>query len=94
MIDIKLVREKPEVLKEGLIRRQMDPGVIDQLAALDEKHRLVLTQVETLKSERNKVSKEISSTKDAGEREVRVKAMREVGDRIAKLDEDVEKSRH
>jgi seryl-tRNA synthetase len=91
MIDIKLVREKPEFLKEGLIRRQIDPGVIDQLAALDEQRRLVLTQVETLKSERNKVSKEISLTKDADERESKVRAMREVGDRIAKLDEDVKK---
>ena len=89
MIDIKLVREKPEFLKEGLKRRQMDPSVIDQLAQLDEKRRLVLTEVETLKAERNKVSKEISATKDAKERETRVSAMRDVGDRIARLDEEV-----
>ena len=89
MIDIKLVREKPEFLKDGLKRRQMDPAVIDQLAQLDEKRRLVLTEVETLKAERNKVSKEISATKDAKERETKVSAMREVGDRIARLDEDV-----
>ena len=89
MIDIKLVREKPEFLKDGLKRRQMDPAVIDQLAELDEKRRLVLTEVETLKAERNKVSKEISATKDAEEREAKVSAMREVGDHIARLDEDV-----
>ena len=89
MIDIKLVREKPEILKDGLKRRQMDPAVIDQLAELDEKRRMVLTEVETLKAERNKVSKDISTTKDAKEREEKVKAMRDVGDRIARLDEEV-----
>ena len=91
MIDIKLVREKPEFLKDGLKRRQMDPGVIDRLAALDEERRLVLTEVETLKAERNKVSKEISAIKDAREHEAKVSAMREVGDRIAQLDENVKK---
>ena len=89
MIDIKLVREKPEFLKDGLKRRQMDPTVIDQLAQLDEKRRTLLTEVETLKAERNKVSKEISATKDAKEREAKVSAMREVGEKIARLDEDV-----
>ena len=89
MIDIKLVREKPEILKDGLKRRQMDESVIDQLAELDEKRRMVLTEVETLKAERNKVSKDISTTKDAKEREEKVKAMRDVGDRIARLDEEV-----
>jgi seryl-tRNA synthetase len=89
MIDIKLVREKPEFLKDGLKRRQMDPAVIDQLAQMDEKRRTVLTEVETLKAERNKVSKEISATKDTKERETKVIAMREVGDRIARLDEEV-----
>jgi seryl-tRNA synthetase len=89
MIDIKLVREKPDFLKDGLKRRQMDPVVIDQLRKLDEKRRLQLTEVEILKAERNKVSKEISATKDAAVREGKVSAMREVGERIALLDEEV-----
>jgi seryl-tRNA synthetase len=68
MIDIKLVREKPEFLKDGLKRRQMDPSVIDHLAELDEKRREVLTKLEVLKAERNRVSKLVSTAKNPEER--------------------------
>ncbi len=89
MIDIKTVRENPELLKDGLKRRQMDTAVVDTLAKLDERRRQLLTQVEELKAERNKVSKEISATKDKGERETKIAAMREVGDKIDQLDAEV-----
>ena len=68
MIDIKLVREKPEFLKDGLKRRQMDPAVIDQLAKLDEKRREILTKLEVLKAERNRISKLVSTAKNQEER--------------------------
>lgn len=68
MIDIKLVREKPEFLKDGLKRRQMDPSIIDHLADLDEKRRIVLTKLEVLKAERNRVSKLVSTAKNQEER--------------------------
>ena len=45
--------------------------------------------METLKAERNVVSKEIGRMKDAAEREAKVAAMRVVGDKIAALDKEV-----
>jgi seryl-tRNA synthetase len=56
---------------------------------LDEKRRSLLTQVEALKAERNAVSKEIGKMKDAAEREKKISAMREVGDKIAAIYKEV-----
>ena len=89
MIDIKLVRDNPAVLKESLSRRRMEPVVIDEIAALDEKRRALLTEVEELKADRNTASKEIGKTKDKEEREKKIAAMRTVGDRITELDQQV-----
>src|SRR6185503_14672947 len=69
--------------------RQMDASPIDDILRLDEKRRSLLTQVETLKAERNTVSKAIGGMKDAAEREHKIAAMREVGERIATLDKEV-----
>ena len=89
MIDIRLVREKPDILRTALKRRQMDPSIIDRLSAEDEERRKVLTDVEKLKAERNRVSKEISTAKDPEGRQSKIDAMREVGEEIARLDEQV-----
>jgi seryl-tRNA synthetase len=87
MIDINLIREEPELVRQALRARQMDPGPVDQILDLDERRRAQIQEVETLKAERNVVSKEIGRMKDKAEREARIEAMREVGDRISALDE-------
>src|SRR4030095_2433712 len=89
MLDINLIREKPEVVRTALKNRQMDSSSVDEILKLDEKRRTLLTEVEQLKAERNSVSKEIGQMKDAAERETKIRAMREVGDRIAVLDKQV-----
>ena len=89
MLDINLIREKPEVVRKALQDRQMEAGPVDAILQLDEKRRALLSQVETLKAERNTVSKEIGKMKDAAERETKVAAMRVVGDKIAALDKEV-----
>ncbi|NTW03809.1 MAG: serine--tRNA ligase [Oscillochloris sp.] len=86
MLDIKLIREQPEVVRAGLRRRGDDPAQIDALLAVDERRRTLIKEVELLKAERNAVSKEISKMKDPTEREAKITAMRAVGDKIAELD--------
>jgi seryl-tRNA synthetase len=86
MLDIRLIREQPEVVRQGLRRRGDDPAQVDALLTVDERRRTLIKEVEALKAERNTVSKEISKLKDAAEREARIAAMRAVGDRIAELD--------
>lgn len=88
MLDIQAIREDPEAIKQALSRRGLATP-IDDLVSLDAHRRQLLTQVEQMKAERNKVSKEIGKMKDPAERDARIKAMREVGTKIDDLDGQV-----
>ncbi len=87
MLDINLIRETPEIVRKSMRDRQMDPAPVDQAVALDMERRKLLGEVEVLKNERNRVSKEIGRSKDAAERQSKIDAMKGVGDQIAALDE-------
>ncbi len=89
MLDINLIREKPNLVRTSLKNRQMDPAPVDAILELDERRRSLLTQVETLKAERNAVSKDIGKMKDDTARERKIAAMRDVGDRITGLDKEI-----
>jgi len=89
MLDLNLIREKPDLVRRSLKNRQMEASSVDDILRLDEKRRALLTQVEALKAERNVVSKEIGKLKDAAEREQKITAMREVGDKITAFDKEV-----
>jgi seryl-tRNA synthetase len=89
MLDLNLIRENPDLVRTALKNRQLDASPVDEILRLDEKRRSLLTQVEGLKAERNAVSKEIGRSKEAAEREQKIAAMREVGDRITSLDKEV-----
>jgi seryl-tRNA synthetase len=89
MLDLNLIRENPDLVRTALKNRQMEVSPVDDILRLDEKRRSLLMQVETLKAERNVVSKEIGKLKDAAERNQKIAAMREVGDKIASLDKEV-----
>ncbi|HSL46710.1 MAG TPA: serine--tRNA ligase, partial [Anaerolineales bacterium] len=86
MLDLNVIRETPDLVRTALKNRQMDPSPVDSILRLDEKRRALLTQVEALTAERTAVSKEIGKSKDAAEREQKIAAMREVGDKISTLD--------
>ena len=89
MLDIDLIRKEPDRVKAGLVKRNMDPAMVDQTRQLDERRRLLLVEVETLKAERNAASKEIGGMKDKAAREAKIAAMRSVGDKINALEQDL-----
>ena len=89
MLDINLIREQPDVVRQALKIRQMNPGVVDDLQQMDARRRALITEVESLKAQRNAVSKEIGKSKDAAERQAKIEAMRQVGDQIDALDVQV-----
>ena len=89
MLDLNLIREHPDLIRTALKNRQLDASPVNDILRLDEKRRLLLTEVEKLKAERNTVSKEIGKMKDAAEREKKIVEMREVGERISELDKEV-----
>ncbi|MBT3314320.1 MAG: serine--tRNA ligase [Anaerolineae bacterium] len=89
MLDIRLIRENPDVVRQGLEKRQADAEVVDSVIALDERRREILGEVEKLKAERNTVSKEIGRMKNAESRQEKINEMRAVGDQIKDLDDDL-----
>ena len=89
MLDINLVREQPDVVREALQKRNMDTAVVDEMAALDVQRRSLLVEVEALKAERNTVSREIGKMKDKDARQAKIAEMRSVADKITALDKQV-----
>jgi seryl-tRNA synthetase len=68
MLDIKLIRENPERIKERLMYKQVDCSkAIDRIMELDAERRDLIYKTEGCKSEQNKVSKQIPAMKKAGE---------------------------
>lgn len=83
MLDIRLIREQPDVVKAGLATVGVDAAEVDALLALDAERRAAIQKVESLKAERTKASKRIGALKDPTEREAAIAAQQGVGDAIA-----------
>jgi seryl-tRNA synthetase len=90
MLDIKLIREKPDFVRQRLATRGAgDEARIDELLKLDEERRKILSTVESLKAQRNRVSKEIGALmaqKKAAEAEAKKNETRDLGEQISGLD--------
>ena len=65
MLDLRLIREDPERVKAAIATTYME-APLDEIVALDERRRALLTDVESLKAELNQGSKEVGRTRDAG----------------------------
>jgi seryl-tRNA synthetase len=93
VLDIKFIREQPDHVRERLIARGAgDEHRISEVVDLDDRRRKALAEVERLKAERNRVSKEIGALmaqRKLEDAEARKKQTREIGDRITSLDKEV-----
>ena len=68
MLDIKFIRENEAKCKERLALRGTNyDEAIDQAIALDDRRKAIILEVESLKAQQNKVSKQIPQMKKAGE---------------------------
>lgn len=90
MLDIRAIRNDPERFRTGVARKGANANLIDRLLEVDESWRSSLTEVERLKSVRNKASEAIAQKKKQGlDATDDIAQMREVGDSIKQLDETV-----
>jgi seryl-tRNA synthetase len=90
MLDIKTIRDHEEVVRQGLAARGATMEFLDAVVADDKQRRALVTEVETLKSQRNTVSKQIGLLKSKGQDTSDTqKAMRDLGDSIAQKDVQV-----
>lgn len=104
MLDIRLIRENPELVKEN-IRKKFQDGkleLVDKVLELDQRNRAIKTEVEQLRAKRNAASKQIGALmgqKKHEEAEAVKKEVAQDGDRIteltaeqAKVDEEILKA--
>ncbi|MBP8656668.1 MAG: serine--tRNA ligase [Kiritimatiellae bacterium] len=86
MLDIKLIRENPDFVRDGLATRN-SPVDIAEVLALDERRRAAITEADQLKNTRNDVSRQIGVLKKAGQDTSEIQRQtREIGEKIAALD--------
>ena len=95
MIDIKLVRENPELVKANIKKKFQDHKLVlvDEVIDLDKKNRAAITKVETLRAERTRLSKQIGALMGAGKKEEaeEIKAQsQKIGDEIVELEKEQE----
>jgi len=88
VLDIKYIRNEPDAARERLAARGEEASRVDELLALDEKRRGLVTEVETLQADRNAASKAIGALMGQGkqeEAEAKKAETREIGERIDAL---------
>ena len=64
MLDLKFIRENPELVKQG-IKNKNEKDTIDDVLKLDEERRTLILQTDELKSKRNQVSSKVPQMKKA-----------------------------
>ena len=90
MLDIKFVRENPEIVKQNIRNKFQDKKLplVDEVLELDKRNREITQEVEALRAERNKLSKEIGGLMKQGKKEEAEEVKRQVAasaDRINEL---------
>jgi seryl-tRNA synthetase len=91
MLDLNYVRENLETVRTALTKRGMSSAALDDFAEADSERRRVIAESDKLNAERNTASREIGALMKAGNREeadARRKAVNELKDRIAELDQN------
>ena len=90
MLDLRLLQNNPETVAKGLAARRSNIDVA-AFTELDGRRRALLTEVETLKSERNKISAEVGKAKREGrDASDLLASVGDIGDRIKRLDGETE----
>src|SRR5206468_8777030 len=87
MLDIRLIREKPDFVRERLATRGGgDEAKIDEVLRIDAERRKSATELQRLQSERNRLSKEIGARRSRKEPTEELEAeVRKIGEQITSL---------
>ena len=93
MLDIKFVRENPDIVKENIKKKFQDHKIpmVDEVIKLDEEARKVQQEADSLRADRNKLSKQIGALMGQGKKEEAEEVKKQVGLNSARLAELEEK---
>ena len=91
MLDIKFVRENPEIVKQNIRNKFQDKKLVlvDEVLKYDQENRDIKKEVEALRANRNKISKQIGALMAQGKKEEAEAVKKEVtqnSERMAELD--------
>src|SRR3989338_9507377 len=88
MIDIKQLRENPDLYRRDIKKRFKDSSMIDSALKFDLEWRRLKLEADNLRSERNKISEEINQAKKSGKKvEPLIKRAKEIPEKLAKTEE-------
>ena len=98
MLDIKFVRENPEIVKQNIRNKFQDSKLelVDKVLELDKENREIKQEVEALRAERNKISKQIGALMGQGKKDEAEEVKKQVaasGERIEELPRERKKLR-
>jgi seryl-tRNA synthetase len=86
MLDIKLLRDNPDLVRQALEKRG-ESAPLDRIMSLDEQRRQFLHEMETLRAQRNEVSKQLGSMADKPSQ--LIDDMRQLGEKITCLEAEI-----
>lgn len=89
MLDIKFVRNNPDAVKENIKKKFQDEKLplVDEVLALDKENREIKQEVEELRANKNKISKEIGALMASGKKEEAEEVKKEVAKNATKIEE-------
>jgi seryl-tRNA synthetase len=90
MLDIRLIRESPELVRQGLEKRG-DGYTLDSIIELDGRYRSLLRQTEELRAKHNEASKQLSTSKDKPPE--LIAQMRQLGEQISALQQQTKEAK-
>ena len=89
MLDIRFVRENPDVVKENMKKKFQDSklGLVDEVIALDKENRDIKGEVEKLRAEKNKAAKQIGALMGQGKKDEAEELKKTIAAEGSKIDE-------
>ncbi|MDD4281071.1 MAG: serine--tRNA ligase [Candidatus Methanofastidiosa archaeon] len=92
MLDIRLIREQPDLVRDNLAKRGIDLGRVQEITDIDERRRSAITKANALKKERNDVAMHIRDAKSSGiDVAPEIERMRAINGDITALDAEVKR---
>lgn len=88
MIDINLLRQQKELVKQSLINRNRDSEIVNKILEMDNAYREILTKVESLRSQQNEITKNIKG-KPTDEQ---IKSASEIKEKLKTLESELKQS--
>jgi seryl-tRNA synthetase len=83
MLDIKLIRNDPDLVKEGVQKKGFDPSIVDKISEVDKRRREIMAELESLQAEQNSKSK-------GGPREpAELEELKQLKEKIKVLDQEL-----